>query len=320
MENEIWYDRFMDIILAKYPKKSLLIEALMELLSIEREAAYRRLRGDVVFSSFEMAKMCITWNISLDSILNVSSGKIPFLLQKIDYINPSEKELKFLQQIIQSINYFKDFPETEFMDICNKLPRQLLAGYSHLNQYYLFKCMYQYGNGRKPLSYSQIIISDEKRKIDVDYYKAIKNVPNSSFIIDRMIFENLVSEIRYFNSIMMITDEEKELIKKELYDLLDYVSEVAGAGCYPETQNKVRIYISQLNVDTNYSYTFTPIVNICYIHVFDKYEIHTYDTDMVNDFIKWMQLKKRTSIYISGIDEKSRIELFNKQRQIIDTL
>jgi len=105
-----------------------------------------------------------------------------------------------------------------------------------------------------------------------------------------------------------------------LYDLLDYVSEVAGAGCYPETQNKVRIYISQLNVDTNYSYTFTPIVNICYIHVFDKYEIHTYDTDMVNDFIKWMQLKKRTSIYISGIDEKSRIELFNKQRQIIDTL
>jgi hypothetical protein len=321
MENDdVWYDRFMKILLGKFPKKSHLIEALMVLLSIEREAAYRRLRGDVVFSTLEIAKICTTWNISLDSILNLSSGRIPFLMQKIDYLTPSDQELKFLQEVIQGINSLKDFPDTEFMDICNKLPRQLLAGYSHLNQFYQFKCMYQYGCGKKSVPFSQIITSSDKRKIDADYYKAIKTVPNTNFIFDRMLFDHLVDEIRYFHSIMMITDEEKELIKSDLYNLLDYLSEVAANGCYPETHNKVNLYISQLNIDTNYSYTYTQKVNICFVHVFDKYEIHTYDSDMVNNFMKWMQLKKRTSINISGMDEKSRIELFNRQRQIIDLL
>jgi hypothetical protein len=37
-------------------------------------------------------------------------------------------------------------------------------------------------------------------------------------------------------------------------------------------------------------------------------------------FRKWMQLKKRTSMHISGMDEKSKIEFFMKQRQTINTL
>jgi hypothetical protein len=41
---------------------------------------------------------------------------------------------------------------------------------------------------------------------------------------------------------------------------------------------------------------------------------------MVEKFRKWMQLKKRTSISISGMDEKSKMEYFAKQRQLIDSL
>jgi len=292
----------------------------MDLLQIESEAAYRRIRGNVTFSIHEIAKISSAMNISLDEITGISSGKIPFQMQPINYIAPSKEELKFLQYVIQSINYLKDFPDTEFMDICNKLPRQLLAGFSYLNQYYLFKWMYQFGNGNKPVPFSQIIISDEKRRLTADYNMAIKNVPNTIFIFDRMLLNNLVSEIRYFHSIMMITDEEKELIKNNLYGLLNYLIEIATNGYYPETQNKVNLYVSQLNVETNYSYTYTNQISICFIHVFDKFEIYTYDIETVTNFRRWMQLKKRTSTHITGMDEKSKIELFCKQRQIIDSL
>ena len=321
MGNEVWYGRFMKIILARYPKKHQLAEALMDLLQIEHEAAYRRIRGDVTFSIHEIVKISSAWNISLDEITSISSGKIPFQMQPINYIAPSEQELKFLQNVIKSINYLKDFPDTEFMDICNKLPRQLLAGFSYLSQFYLFKWMYQYVNGTKsPVPFSQIVISEEKCRLTADYYQAIKNVPNTNFIFDRMIFNHLVHEIQYFHSIMMISNKEKEVIKKDLYGLLDYLLEVTINGCYPETQNKVNFYISELNVDTNYSYTFTNLANICFIHVFDKFEIYTYDAETVKNFRTYMQLKKRTSNYISGMDEKSKIEFFNKQRQIIDSL
>ena len=320
MENEIWYDHFIQRLYEKYPKKSQLTQALMELLFIEREATYRRLSKTVAFSIHEIVKIASTWNISIDEITGIHSGKISFQMQPMNYLDPSEDELKFLQEIIQGINYLKHFPDAEFMDICNKLPRQLLAGFESLNQFYLFKWRYQYGNDKEVLPFSQAIISEEKRQLTANYYQAVKQVPNSNFIWDRMIFNYLINDIRYFCSIYLISGEEKELIKKDLYAILDYLLEVANKGCYPETQNKVNIYISQLNVDTNYSYVFTPDANICFVHVFEKFEIHTFNPEMVTNFKTWMQLKKRTSVQISEVDEKSRVEFFAQQRQLVDGL
>ena len=320
MENN-WYDKFMEELHKRYPKRTQLSQALMDLLIIEREAVYRRLRKEVLFPINEIVKIASTLNISLDELIGINSGQVSFQMQIINYINPSVEEIKYLRNIVQSINNLRNFPNTEFMDICNKLPRQLLAGFDYLNQFYLFKWMYQYVNGRKnPVPFSQIIISEEKRRLTADYYQAIKNVPNTNFIFDRLLFDDLVGEIDYFHSIRMITDEEKEFIKKDLYLLLDYLLEVAANGCYPETQNRVNLYISQISVDTNYSYTYTNQINVCFIHVFDKFEIYTSSAETVKNFMTWMQLKKRTSIHISGMDEKSRIELFDKQRQIVDML
>jgi len=316
----MWYDYFLEILYQKYPNKKQLTQALMDLLSLEREAVYRRLRKDVVFPIHEIVKIASAWNISLDEITGINAKQVSFQMRTINYLDPTDKEVEFLQYVIQSINYLKDFQDAEFMDVCNRLPRPLFAGFAYLNKFYLFKWLYLYGNEKDIVPFAQTVISDKKLQLTADYYRAIKNVPNTSFIWDRMLFDYLVRDVRYFHSIMLITDEEKELIKKDLYALLDYMSEVARKGCYPETQNKVNLYISQLKVDTYYSYTYTDEAKICFIHVFDKYEIYTFDSEMVSNFRTWMQLKKRTSIQISEVDEKGRIEYFVRQRQLIDSM
>ena len=320
METNTWYDIFIEALYKKYPKKSDLLQALMDLLFIEREAVYRRLRQDVLFTVHEIAKISTAWNISLDAIIGINSGQIPFQMHQMNYIVPSEEELKFLWQVTKGIQQINNYHDTEFMDICNKLPRRIVAGYPKLNQFYLFKRLYQYGNDNELILFSQTIVSKEQIQLTESYVEAIKNVPNANYIFDRKLFELLVSDIRYFYSIRMITDEEKNLIKKDLCDLLDYLFDVARNGCYPETKNKVNIYISELNIDTNYSYTFSQELNICLIHVFEKNEIYTLNKDMVSKFRMWMQLKKRSSTQISVVDERSRIEYFTKQRQIVDEL
>ena len=319
-EEKNWYESFIETLYKKYPKKHELVQELMDLLYIEREAVYRRLRQDVIFTAHEMAKIAIAMNISLDEIININSSTISFQMQKMNYINPSEEESNYLRKVIQGLYFYKNFPSTDFMDICNKLPRQFLAGYQRLNQFYLFKSLYQYGTEKEVVPFSQVIISEEKSILTKEYYRAIKLIPSSSFIWDSNLFNNLITDIQYFCSIQMITAEEKELIKLELYELLDYLLEIANKGCYPETNNKVNFYISHLHVDTNYSYVYTPEVNICFIHVFEKYEIYSFNTEMAADFRAWMQLKKRSSIQISEVDERSRIEYFAKQRKLIDTL
>jgi len=320
MEHNMWYEAFMKIVMNKYPKKTQLVQVLMELLSLEREAVYRRLRNEVPFTLHEVITLSTAWNISLDEIMGVNIGAITFQMRTVNYLSPSEEDVDFLRFVIQSIAYLKHFPTTEFMDICNKLPRQLLAGYSELNKFCLFKWMYQYSNDNETIPYSKIRLSKEKLKITEEYHRAIKLVPNTNFIFDPKIFYYLIKDIQYFCSIYLISEEEKELIKKDILSLLDYLQEVANLGCYPETQNKVNLYISQLKIPIGYTYTATPEVNICYVHVFGKYEIFSYHSAMVANFMSWMQLKKKTSTQISEVDIKSRIEFFSEQRQLVEGL
>jgi hypothetical protein len=110
----------------------------------------------------------------------------------------------------------------------------------------------------------------------------------------------------------MITDDEKELIRQDLYTLLDYLFQIVSNGYFPKTknENEVNFYISQINIDTNYSYLRTKNLKVCRIHVFNKHEIYTYDPELAENFRIWMQLKERSSILISKVDQKSRIEIF----------
>lgn len=322
MDSNVWYDRFLEALYAKYPKRAKLTEALMDLLFIEREAVYRRLRKDVTFSIHEVVKISSAWNISLDEISGTSSGDIPFLMKTINYLEPSEHDMKFLRHVIRSVSDHNDFPDTEVMNVCNKLPRKLYSGFKYLNLFYLFKWKYNFGSEKKAVPFSQITssVSEEWLQLSADYFQALKNVPHTIFIFDPMIFNYMVDEIRYFHSIRLITDEEKEFIRKDLHDLLHYLSDITAHAAHLETQNKVSIYISHLPINTNYSYTSASWANVCFIHAFEKYDVYSYHPKMVENFKMWMQLKKRKCIQISGVDEKSRVEFFSEQHQIVDML
>jgi hypothetical protein len=54
--------------------------------------------------------------------------------------------------------------------------------------------------------------------------------------------------------------------------------------------------------------------------VFEKFEIYTLNAKMTDHFKTWIQMKKRTSVQISEVDERSRIDFFTKQRQLVDSL
>ncbi|MCL2245572.1 MAG: hypothetical protein FWC10_00425 [Lentimicrobiaceae bacterium] len=318
MKPTTWYDTFLEIIKKKYPKKAQLTDVLTELLSLEREATYRRLRKEVFFSAQEIVTIASAWNISLDEIMGVNTGIIPFQMKDMNDSNALKEETNFLQSVTQSIAHVNDFSTAEFMDVCNRLPYQLLADYEYLSKFYYFKWVYQYNcvDGANP--FSKVDIPDDTQKFAKEYHRVAKQVANSSFIFDAKIFEYLIHDVEYFCSIYLITKEEKELVKRDILRLLNYLHEIANTGCYPETQNKVSLFISELNVPVSYSYVYTPEINVCNVHVFENNKIYSFHSEMVENFITWMQQKKKTSIQISEVDEKSRIDFFAVQRELLN--
>jgi hypothetical protein len=320
MKTSDWHDRFIEILYEKYPKKADLAQELMDLLYIEREAVYRRLRKEVKFSFQEIAKVASAWSISLDWLI-YDYEQVPFQMQLVDYLSPKEKDLGFVQAKVEYFDYIKHSNNSEYMAICNKLPKSLITGFENLYRFELFRWTDDYSNnGNTGKSFSQTIIPSELLKMMPKYFNAIKNTTSVNYIWDQMLLERLICDIRYFHSIRMVTDDEKELIKQDLYALMDYLFEIVNHGYFPETRNEVNFYISQVSINTNYSYLYTENVKICCVHVFNKYEIYSLDQRMINNFRIWMQLKKRSSILISKVDKKERIVFFTKQQQLIDSL
>jgi hypothetical protein len=256
----------------------------------------------------------------LDEIIGIDSEEILFKSQLFNYLDPSDKELRVLQNLVQHLESIKGAPDVEFVGVFNRLPRALNSTFSYLKRYQLFKWAYLYVDKENVMPFSESVYPSKIAQVTDGYNVAIRNVAKTSYIWDSMLFEHMVSDIRYFHSVYLITDEEKEHIKEDLYALIDYMSDVATKGYWPETGNKVKLYISQVYIDTNYSYYFSPEVKNCRIHAFGKNTITTNDMSIMDDFKSWLQLRKRASIQISEAGEKSRIDYFYKQRRLIDTL
>jgi len=319
MMKKDWYDYFIEMLCKRYPKKSQLTEALTDLLSIEKESVYRRLRKDILFTIPELIKIASAWNISLDEITGAQTKEILFKLQMLNYTDPSEEELDDIRTLIQRLRQIKNFPKAEYMEISNQLPRVFTSRFEYLSRFYLLKWMYQY-HDKDSVAFSEVFFHEEVAKLSLSYHVESINIPNITFISDQKIFENLVCDVLYFHSIFLITDNEKDLIKKDLCALLDYLNEVSTKGYWPETGNKVNLYISHISIDTNYSYYYTPEEKLCRIHAFTKNELYAYNPEVVENFTTWMQLKKRSSVLISVADERSRIAFFKKQYELINKL
>jgi hypothetical protein len=321
MEEKTWYDIFIDLLHEKFPKNAQLTQEMMTLLRLEREATYRRLRKDVSFTAVEVIKLATAWNISLDEILGVYSGQVPFQMFPYNHLNPSIADINNFQQSVRALDHLRTAINSEYMEVCNRFPRPLYIDFINIYRFNVFSWAYQYTNNEEFKKLFSKIVIPYNSYVELERYKKnIVHVKNTNFIFDELIFDYFVNNVRYFHEVMAITDEEKELIKKELYSLLDYMMEIANKGRYPETFNKVSMYISQLNIDTNYSYYYTDKLKLCRIHAFGTFDITSRDAKMVANFKTWMNLKKRSAIQISEVNEKKRVEFFAAQRKIIDSL
>ncbi|MEM9823166.1 MAG: helix-turn-helix transcriptional regulator [Bacteroidota bacterium] len=77
MRNKL-QDQLLEAVLSRYPKRSVAVEALSEMLGTGKDAVYRRLRGDTLLTPDEMQLLAQQFNISLDALVFDQSDKVFF--------------------------------------------------------------------------------------------------------------------------------------------------------------------------------------------------------------------------------------------------
>ncbi|NDV96681.1 hypothetical protein D0T84_17430 [Dysgonomonas sp. 521] len=320
MNYEALYTNFLEEIVHKIPQKTRLVNILADILCISKEAVYRRLRGEMQFSFQEAMIISRELHIPLDTLeTNNSHASKPFKLNLIEYINPAESDFALMEEMTEIMKSFKNIAEPEVGEITNILPQPLYVNYENIFRFYLFKWNYQTNNSIKATPYKDIIVLDKLKKTQGEYVKWAKRI-NTEYVFDPLLFQYLVTNIKYFYYVGLISHEDAQLIKQDLLKILDDIDAMSRTGIIKESGKKINIYISDVNVDTNYIYVATPDYHLTIIKVFLLNGIASTDTKTFEEVKRWMQSFKRQSRLITVSGEKERRSFLKEQHDLIDSL
>lgn len=303
----------------KLPSKDNLANALMDILYIGKEAIYRRLRGEVPFTLTEAAVISRKLGISLDKMIGVSfRDNAVFDMNIVSSEKPFEAYYSILEKQVDLFRSVKEDETSEIGTSSNIIPQTLSLKYNMLSKFRLFKWMYQNEN-IKCKHFEEMEIPQKMVEKQKEYSDLVSHIHSVDYIWDNMIFSHLVNDIQYFCSIHLITDEDKDLLKEELFLLIDEMEELSARG-KSKAGNDVKIYISNINFEATYSYLDTSSTQLSLIRIYSINSITTQDQEMFRGLKEWIQSLKKFSTLISESGEMQRIQFFKQQREIISTL
>lgn len=296
------------------------VRFLMEVLHLERSAAYRRLRGEIYFTLGEVLLISEKLNLSLDLIMGKKDiTKIsPFRMYKMECGTPAEVDYEILEAHVTFLQSARKDLNSQFMLSANMLPQQIYLQYENLSKFFLFKWIY-YNEGETVKAYHNIKVPNRMRQIFKNSFVAHQGFSETYYILDRYMYQYLINEIEYFFSIGLIKEEDKVILCEEMYETLDYLEKICITGKY-DNGNNVQMYISNSYLDkTCYtikaSNNYIGIIETCIFNV-----VASTDKDNFDTIFNWIQARCRMSTHISQCGELHRIDFFNEQRQMLSSL
>jgi hypothetical protein len=111
---------FLESIKQKLPSSISLADELAEALSISRDSAYRRIRGETVLSLDEAKALCMKYKVSLDSLLTPTPDMVSFQVRNVDSRNFTLHQ--WLTSILGNLEMLASFAEREMVYSAKDVP------------------------------------------------------------------------------------------------------------------------------------------------------------------------------------------------------
>lgn len=315
-------EKFIEALESRIPKKTELANFVAEKLFIEKETAYRRLRGEVQFSLREAVLMAGLLNISIEEIMikeNLKDTGRNCMQLPINEITPELDNL----YITSTINFLKKItgePYSEYGLALTHITFSLFYQYSALTRFQLLKNAYYTDNPNKRRTFKCIHetekLIENKKELSMLYRK----IKHTYHVWDPKIIPALVNDILYFKNIRLISKDDVKRLKEELHHFLINLEELTTDGVYKDTGNNFELYISELTVDHTYAYLYSDNHWISMSTAFINYEIISHDETTFQNVNSWIKSLLSSSTLISGSAEKEKVKFFTQQYESIKRL
>ena len=312
---------FLSAIQEKIPFKAMMTNTLADILTIDKDSVYRRIRGEVRFSFSEIAAIAKNLGISLDAIAGIETvTNKPAQIALTKHVALSDPYYKVFKKHLFFLKSIKDEPNTKLMGAEITLPGSIFYDFNVITRLYMFFWHETSFAKRESIPFEQIVIPEHIRALQKQCCTYARHIKSTHIIWDQMVFSRIVTNVKFFYKVRLIKEHDIALIKRDLLALLNYVEKLAIKGKFEDTGNEVFFYLSDLIFMQNSCCIECKDVTFSQFSVFSLNAITAWDQDVFNETNAWIRSLKRMSTLITGSGEKIRTEFFDAQRVIIDSL
>ena len=152
-----------------------------------------------------------------------------------------------------------------------------------------------------------------------EYVRWVQSVATTYLIFDDSNFKHWLNALRAYREMHLISQESVRVLRDELFAMLDEMETVAVKGEF-ENGNKIFLYLSDIDLESSYSYVTTSRHQAVNIGMFSLNGLRTPDPLMYEYVKKWIKTQSRFSTLISGSGELRRIHYFKRQRESVAQL
>jgi hypothetical protein len=309
----------INLLKEKTPEKGQAVNLLMDTIPLGKEAAYRRLRGEIPFSLEEAVAICRKLNVSLDALAGMKNSDIyGFYTNAIVSDEPMLGYNKMLRQIVDTIGYLKEVPGSISYRASAALPLEFVFKYDSLSQMYIRILFYQLYLLTTPKSLIDIEIPADVSAVQKEVASVMHDI-DGMLILDRHIFKEFIEIVKYFYGLGMLTDEIVAAIKRDLHLMLNDLERCASTGLSLHDK-KLDIYISQISFDCTYTYIEGRDIKACSVGVYCIDHLSSDNPQICERHKIWIKSLVRFSTLISISGELQRNEYFSAQREVVDAM
>ena len=316
---------FLDEILSKYPKRTLAVEELSNLLSIGKDAVYRRLRGDSELNLEEVNILANHHNVSLDELIFQNHEKALFTVNSFQ--NPVTNYDDYLKGLINYLDNAATLPNAEVIYATAEIPMFL---YGTFPEVMCFK-LYIWGQtvwGIKSATespFSLELFSPETISLMKECSEKYMSF-NSTELWCLNIFDNTLNQIEFVLSngnFKNVNDALK--ICDSLSQLNQHVCKMAELGKkFSPGQDlegafvPFELYHNELVFTNNTIMLKSDLTNIIFSTYDSPNVLSSSDKRIFNHTMKWFEGIKNKSEYITEVSERNRNLFFNKLERKVE--
>ena len=297
-----------------------IVAFLSEILTMGKPSVYRRLRGEVLFTFEEVFLITQKLNISMDNIIgirNVKRAIYDLSLPQTDYLY--DKYYEILESYVQIFQKMGEDPASKVRLACNTLPYAFFLRHKNLSKFRLFRWINQNTRQQQLVPFSKVEVPQSIWEMQDQYARGIENARSTHLILDCNTFSSFVQDVTYFARLKLLTKEETEQLKQELFSLLEDLETKAIHGCH-SNGNEVFIYLSQVDIKTSYAYFECKNSMVCDLWVYAMNGISSLNSQICEIQKEWIESLRRYSMLISRSGEMQRTEYLECQRDCVRTL